>query len=186
MAMLSSSLPFVLFSGGYISEQIPLQKSLSQYYHTPMGDVFVGVLCIVGLFLFFHKNPNGREKLALKMAGAFAIGIALLPTDNTDICQKVSILTMTGNLHLVCAIGFFLAMTYLYIFLARGKCTKDNNKHRLLYKACSSLLVLCMGFGILAHQKVLGSYFCEIRPMFIVESASILISSIYFYIGKNY
>ncbi len=48
-------LPFVLAFGLPVICVEPgcgeLQGSLSRYYHTAMGDVFVGALCAVGVFL---------------------------------------------------------------------------------------------------------------------------------------
>lgn len=68
-----------------------LPRSISVSYHLGAGDVFVGMLAIVGAFLFAyngHKHPqftlfgkpyNGERIMAV-MAGFCALGVALSPT----------------------------------------------------------------------------------------------------------
>lgn len=49
--------PLVLWAGTQIlCTDESLQKSLSAYYHTPMGNVFVGMLCAIAVFLFAYRG----------------------------------------------------------------------------------------------------------------------------------
>ena len=50
IGVLGTALPFVLAAGGYFFFSTGIQSSLSAYYHTDMGDVFVGTLWAIGVF----------------------------------------------------------------------------------------------------------------------------------------
>lgn len=54
MAALALSLAPALALGGYLLFGTPLLPSMSAYYDSGMRDVFVGVLCAVGAFLFLY------------------------------------------------------------------------------------------------------------------------------------
>ena len=82
-------LPLLLWIGGKVLFGLPLQSSLSAYYHTDMGNVFVGVLFTIGTFLHLYKGypiktPFLSENRALDAAGICALGVALFPTDCPD------------------------------------------------------------------------------------------------------
>ena len=51
-------LPFALLIGNKALSGDELESSISAYYHTPMGDVFVGALCALGVFfLSYNYKP---------------------------------------------------------------------------------------------------------------------------------
>ena len=56
IGLLGFLFPFVLSLGALILFQTGIQSSISSYYHTGMGDVFVGILCVIGVFLFSYKG----------------------------------------------------------------------------------------------------------------------------------
>jgi hypothetical protein len=58
-----------------------LRGSLSDYYHSGARDLFVGSLCVIGLFLITYMLLlwNWDNVLSV-VAGVAAIGVALLPT----------------------------------------------------------------------------------------------------------
>src|SRR5262245_55676940 len=78
------ALPPVLIIGGLVLGKQSLESSLSAYYYTPMGDVFVGALCALGVFLLsyqHHATPDYQLDNYLSYgASAAAIGVALVPT----------------------------------------------------------------------------------------------------------
>ena len=59
-----------------------IQTSISAYYYTGAGAVFVGVLFAIGIFLFSYRGYEGHHAdwWAGKAAFGFAIGVALFPT----------------------------------------------------------------------------------------------------------
>ena len=56
------------------------RASISAYYHTGMGEVFVAILARLGIFLLYYKKPDWRIVIAAKLARPAAIPMALLPT----------------------------------------------------------------------------------------------------------
>ena len=61
IGFLGTALPFVLFLGALIIFRAGLQSSMSSYYHTGMGDVLVGTMCVIGFFLY----PPGLRGVVL-------------------------------------------------------------------------------------------------------------------------
>src|SRR6266516_1518234 len=53
VGFLGVSLPIIFFfvEGFVLRGGVHVRGSLSAYYHTPLQDIFVGGLCVIGLFL---------------------------------------------------------------------------------------------------------------------------------------
>ncbi len=78
---------------------------MSVYYYSRMGDVFVGALISIGLFLYLYKGFSTRENWALNVGGALAVSVALLPTSPISGGH-----TSTSTLHGTFAVLFFLCI----------------------------------------------------------------------------
>ena len=78
MALTALAFPLILLLGG-LSIGVEQQGSMSAYYHTPMRNAFVGILFMIGPFLFLYKGFSRQENHALNFAGIFAVGIAVFP-----------------------------------------------------------------------------------------------------------
>jgi hypothetical protein len=125
---LAIALPIILAVGGFLLYKLPLQDSISAYYHAfvpttqppglfdvagngTMRNWFVGILWAIGVFLVLYRGYGRRENTALNIAGVLLVIVAMFPMDwicGTS-CPKVSI-------HGVAAILFFLAIGYVCIF----------------------------------------------------------------------
>ncbi|HEX2207545.1 MAG TPA: hypothetical protein VHG93_07665 [Longimicrobium sp.] len=112
IAVIAAFLPLVLWLGGLIRFRLPLQSSMSAYYNTDMRDVFVGVLCATGAFLYLYKGFGDRENLALNAAGVFAVLTALIPPGGVKL--EPFMLTPHG----AAGVLFFVAIGYVCIFRA--------------------------------------------------------------------
>jgi hypothetical protein len=146
-------LPFTLMLGVWLifSEKI-IMRSISHYYHSGMGDVFVGAICAIALFLFFYKGYDnwGRIKWdnwLASLGGFFALGIALFPATNMGPSNWV------GMVHLFCAAAFFiiLACYALFIFTKTKKGstpTPEKLARNRIYRACGIIMLACL-LGIL-------------------------------------
>lgn len=127
IAVVALLFPLVLGVGGILLAGIPLQNSLSAYYHAhvppcevtqeaPMRNWFVGVLCAVGAFLYLYKGFSKTENIALNIAGALAVGVAMFPMQWR--CDGTSPLL---SLHGICAVSFFLCIAFVSI-----RCASDT------------------------------------------------------------
>ncbi len=56
IGLLGIALPFVLALGAVFCSRTEIQSSVSSYYHTSMGDVFVGILFVIGFFLLSYRG----------------------------------------------------------------------------------------------------------------------------------
>ena len=135
-------LPFVLMGGMFLFfDGKIIQKTISQYYHTGMRDVFVGSICAIALFLFFYKGYNKWENRVATLAGFIAIGIAWSPTTLTGQ------LDLAGKIHLICASVFFIILAgFSIFFFTMGKLnpTRRKLKRNIIYVACGVVMIVCL------------------------------------------
>lgn len=117
IAIIAAFLPLVLWLGGLVRFRLGLQTSMSAYYNTGMRDVFVGVLCATGAFLYLYKGFGDRENFALNAGGVFAVLTALIPPGGT----KLGALGLTP--HGLAGVLFFVAIAYVCIFRASDTLT---------------------------------------------------------------
>lgn len=169
LGLLGIALPLALYAYarpfGY-----GMQPSISEFYHTQMGDVVVGSLVAIGVFLIAYKGyprlPGERlsDQVVSTIAGLAAIGVALFPVVPPELadCATRDCLSVVGSpvqgivahwcafawIHFASAMVFFLALTVFCFFLfPRGDQTGDGRvnwhgaKNRL-YFICGALLTL--------------------------------------------
>ena len=103
-------LPFVLMLGNYFyfDGEVVL-PSISQYYHSPMRDVFVGGLMAMALFMFFYSGYSRWDRLAGMLAGLLILGVVLFPT-------SASATSGGGKIHGIFAILLFLELASISMF----------------------------------------------------------------------
>jgi len=107
-------LPFVIPIGKILFEGPGLEGSMSAYFYTVTGRVFVGSLCAIGVFLLSYRYKKW-DIIASIIAGICAIFVAIFPTvpevDPTATQKAI------GIVHGVSAGLFFLALACMSIFL---------------------------------------------------------------------
>ena len=113
IAVIGAVLPVLLWGGGALAGQKTLLGSMSAYYHTPLRDLFVGALVTIGVFLYLYKGFSRKENRALNLAGAFAVGVAMIATTAPD-----GVPAAWAKLHQICAVAFFLCIAYVCVFRA--------------------------------------------------------------------
>ncbi len=129
-------IPFILACGALLLFQTELQTTLSHYYHTQMGDVFVGILFAIGFFLFSYKGYEPIDDPASNIDCVYAMGVALFPTH-----LNVGDVNIAGYVHIFFASAFFLVLIYfsLCIFTKTKpdrKMSKRKHLRNLVYKVC--------------------------------------------------
>jgi hypothetical protein len=135
-------LPFTLMIGVlFVFDEGVIQESISHYYYTGMGDVFVGALCAVALFMFFYSGYDKRDDWAGHLAGVFALGAAWFPVTETGTA------TGAGIIHLISAGLFFFILAVFSLFLfTRGEenPTRQKLNRNKIYVICGLVILACL------------------------------------------
>lgn len=170
---LGMGLPFVMALGGAIVFQTTIQPSISGYYYTGMRDVFVGILCAIGVFLISYHGYNLADFIAGKLGGFFAIWIALFPT--TPDVHASPVETVIGFVHYVCAASFFLTIAWFSLFLftktnpSKTPTARKQQRNRV-YIACGCAILVCLA---LIAINGLGTIIPdEYHPVFWLETVA--------------
>lgn len=168
LGWLGLALPAVLI-GATLLRAEPLPAALSDFYHTPLRDVFVGILVSLGVFLLTylgHRDPWAllSDRNVSTLAGLGAIGIALFPNDTLDPCLGVKLppLTVSGVLHVVSA-GLFLLMTAVFCLVLFRRSDAPLRAQRLSKRRRNAVYVAC-GLAIVAALAGLAAYFLATTP----------------------
>ena len=160
---LGIGLPIVLLAGLIIIEGCDIQDSISDYYHTIMRDIFVGILCAVAFFFFTYKGYDIYDRVSTRIAAVFALGIAFFPTpahlQESCVLTSYALPDWVGYVHFGSAICFFLTLTFISIFLftktndeqetvaiKRIFHTPDKRKkqNNLIYVICGLVMFICL------------------------------------------
>lgn len=142
IGILGMAAPFILYIGTRILHcETNVQCSISDYYYTCMGDVFVGILCSFAFFLFSYKGPKKIDGILANLASVFALGVAFFPTEDG---------TIQGKTHLLCAALFFTILTIFSLFLftktggSRKQQTPEKKKRNIVFVLCGIIMLLCI------------------------------------------
>ncbi|MFB0944960.1 MAG: hypothetical protein QMB24_02195 [Spirosomataceae bacterium] len=155
VGVLGFILPIALVVGSAIVGNCEeVQSSISNYYHTAVRDVFVGILCAIALFLFTYNGYDRRDKIAAQIGSVCALGVAFFPTSVLIPLPTCNILPITvspviGTLHLIFATFFFINLAYFSLFLfteSAGEMTPEKMKRNLIYRICGIIMVACIVF----------------------------------------
>ncbi|HTA63349.1 MAG TPA: hypothetical protein VK835_12870 [Bacteroidia bacterium] len=154
-------LPIILLLSSFQEEGWgSVQKSISNYYYTNRGDVLVGILCILSVFLFTYRGYDWKDNLLTKIAATCGLGIAFYPTVikppysgfNIHVTNvHITPFPIFGELHLFFAFVFFTALSVISIWLfpqthQGQKIIKGTQKAKknLVYKICGWLMLACI------------------------------------------
>jgi len=171
VGFLGLGLPPLLVLGDMLERgQWVLRGSLSAYYESVMGDVFVGVLFVIGWFLFSYRGYEPKDHWAGNFAGICAMGVALFPSSVGGVSQV---------LHVLFAALLFLDLAYfsmaLFTKTSRHRPpTPEKLVRNRVYRVC--------GVGILASLVAIAITWrwgdawglADLHPVFWFESLALL------------
>jgi hypothetical protein len=82
-------LPFLTWAGYVVvsSQWRPLD-SISEYYFTSSRSIFVGTLCMVGMFLYAYRGYNDLEDRTFNIAAVLCVLIALFSMNPEGLCSN--------------------------------------------------------------------------------------------------
>ncbi|HSR69205.1 MAG TPA: DUF998 domain-containing protein [Acidobacteriota bacterium] len=174
IGILGTALPFLLALGALLFGT-GLRRSISSYYHTHMGDVFVGTLFVIGFFLMSYKGYERKDNIAGNLACVFAVGTALFPEAPEGPLSGSDVLV--DRLHFIFAGLLFLTLTYFALILF----TKTDPKHppgpkKLLrikiYRVTGYMMLACIALIFIYFRLPEGTQTAleSLNPVFWLEA----------------
>ena len=179
IGVLGFALPFVMLFGGKVFGQWEVQESICRYYYTDMRNGFVGMLCIIGFFLFSYRGYGRTDDTAGNVACVFALLVAFMPPSPESGATKSQ--SIAGGIHLVSAFGFLCTLAYFSLLLftktdPSHAPTKEKRQRNLIYRICGWTIVgavalLCL--YVLMLRNLIGSQFERFNPVFCLETLAV-------------
>jgi hypothetical protein len=170
--------PFLVSLGALLIFGTGLQESISAYYYTGTRDVFVGSLWAIGFFLFSYRGYEIQDRIAGKLAWAFALGVALFPTSPD--CQGCSYSHVASFLHGVFAAALFLTLSYFSLVLftktdPSRPPTPQKLQRNMVYRICGWIMLVCIALIlIIKFNDAITSAIGKYDPVFYLETITIL------------
>lgn len=176
LGVLGLALPVLLYA--HARTVGAMQPSISDFYHTAMGDILVGILCAIGVFLISYKGyprADGEtlsDQWVATAAGLGAIGVALFPVapPGGATCPAGQISGLTFHwcgwvwLHFASAALFFVCLAlFALVLFPKGHRHPDGRvdwtvRENRIYLACGLAIVLSLlALGVYAVLKFTGS-----------------------------
>ncbi len=157
-------LPLLLVVIAWFHDSAPdyfYQPSISDYYYTVSGILFIALITLIGAFLISYRGYDKEQGELISdnaitwIAGILILIVATVPTpfEMIDTYRPTPIAhnhPIWGGLHFVSAVGFFLAMSFLSI----SKFTKgtapfstDKKMRNKIYRTCGWGMLITLGAG---------------------------------------
>lgn len=152
------SLPIVLALGSFMlslagpAHALPhplLERSISDYYHTPMRNYLVGSLFAIAAFLVCTRGYDLRDEITGYVAGGLALIVALVPSVNPHHTIHNRFHDDLGRVHLVAAALMFFVLAYFCLVLFRKtsphtQLTRRKRHRNRVFLVCGLVMVACM------------------------------------------
>lgn len=182
------ALPFALTCGTWVLSLLgphhalpqPLfERSISDYYYTPMSGCYVGGLCVIAAFLMCSRGYDRRDEVAGYMAGLFALGVAFFPSENpySTVYSKLQI--EIGYVHTAFAGLLFLAVAFFCLFLfpkssPQARLTRRKRHRNRIYALCGVVIVVCNGVMVSLALKGVSEWLRPAHPLLCSESLALV------------
>ncbi len=188
VGIIALSLPFALAGGAILlalvgpAHALPqpiLQRSISDYYYTPMRNCLVGSLCAIAAFLICSRGYDRNDEIAGYLSGAFTLGVALFPSVDPRKAYHSQLQLNIGLAHLAFAAMMLLALAYFCLFLFRKSSPEKTPTRRKLhrnriYGACGLVIVVCIVVMVSLTLKTATRLLQPIDPVLCSESLALM------------
>lgn len=168
VGLIGMLLPFVLMLGNYLffgGEAV--LPTISQYYHSPMRDVFVGALLIMASFLFFYSGYGKTDRIFGIVAGSLALGVVVFPT-------SASATSSDSPVHGFFAISLFVVLAAISIFDFPRKRPGMEKRITDRLQVISGLVMLGCVIAVCLYYAFRGFAKSEGYFVFILESIALI------------
>lgn len=158
---------FMLPVLAWIVSPFALLPSISASYYTAVRDIFVGLLFVLGAFLFTYKGHSSQESWMANLAALAAIVAAVFPT-SCDTCPS----NIVSTIHFFAGAIMFLVTAYFCLWpfknAAKDKSTKDKSskdesskeagRRVKFYSFCGWAIIVCLGIlaaaGLILNAEI--------------------------------
>lgn len=179
-------LPIVLVIATMIlSLNLNVAYSMSAYYYSVTGSIFVGSLWAIAIFLISYRYDH-MDDIVSTIAGLCAIGVSLFPTPPdcplTNPNCATELQKRIGTAHFVFATFFLIALFVMVFFLFRRENPKkdaateaEKARKRInnqVYKWCGIVMAACI---LLSALILFAPYLSDdrwhrqVHPILIIE-----------------
>ena len=157
VGLLGLLMPVLLIAGDklVLAYSLSTRGSLSAYYHSGMRDIFVGTLCVIGVFLITYRvNEKGWDNGLTVAAGTAAVCVALFPTW-TDHNQPLTPWqerlgeATAANIHLTAAALFTLSLAVMSLRFAHRDGERGHARFALAHRVCGVVMLLSVAALVL-------------------------------------
>jgi hypothetical protein len=155
IAVLGLALPVLLvFVEPILFDGRPWPRgSLSSYYYSGMRELFVGMLCAIGVFLIIYKAAERtRESRASTYAGIAVVVVALFPTGKPGAAVPATPLQdrlgeeWVERIHF-CAAALFIALLWR---ITRHHFRTHASAHGTFHATCAWLILAALALAAVA------------------------------------
>lgn len=155
--------------------------SISASYHSTARDWFVGMLFVVGSFLFAYNGTDLAQALLSKLAAISAWLVAIFPTGCPPPCERcLTCIQCLGGLntkaHYLAAGVLFAILTYFCLFPFRkgaaSKHTPEAGRRVCIYWFCGLTMAVCLG-GLLLMKAFANHWVKEYQLTLWAEWAAL-------------
>jgi hypothetical protein len=149
-------LPVVLIAGDAAFSSTGLPDSLSDYYYTPMRNILVGSLCVLGVFLVIYDVGVLADRWITNVAGVGVLGVAFLP-GSPEIPHLSTSQEVIGDIHVFFASVAFVAFALTMWRFARADsdgpdAPAPSHRAATFYRVSSGVM---LGFVVLSGAVLL-------------------------------
>ena len=145
--------PLLVFLEPIVFDGQPFPRgSLSAYYYSGVRELFVGLLCAIGVFLVIYKIADRtRESRVSTYAGIAVIVVALFPTGKPGAAVPATPLQdllgadVVETIHFLFAGAFILLLGLISYYF--GKHRRERNR---LHYACAGLILVAFALAAFA------------------------------------
>lgn len=152
VGFLAFTLPLILIFWNVVFGNChTIQHSLSDYYYTASGDIFVGLIISISFFLIAYKGYDQIDHWLTGSAGICGILVALLPTgqnmDEQCSIRELEELAWRATAHNILAVLFFLILAYISYFQftkTSGNMTIQKIERNRIYRICAIIMIISL------------------------------------------
>lgn len=185
VGVITLALPYVvLIKSNFHYSGLGIPTSISATYHLFAQDVYIGMMFIIGAFLFAYKGHEKKDLWYTNVASLAVIVTALFPADCGDGWIKAKLgdeplscgmnnIELLSDIHLGAATVLFIILAYMCFKPFQVGTRHQNGKAGLrskIYIGCGSVMVLAMVTAFTFDLvPALNSYKTEWKITFWVE-----------------